>query len=95
MLIHKIFTKNEFIKIMSKGYFKGNTNDLKRGFIHLCFPHQKEFIINKYFKNKNYIVANIDSNKLINIKFEMKNELYPHLYGKLFYKDIISFYSNK
>lgn len=88
----KMEIKNEVLyKICLLKDFDGKAKEIKEseldkksGFIHLSFGYQVQNTINKFFKDTNFILAEIDTNKLNGIlKIESNKkggQKYPHLY---------------
>lgn len=82
--VYKILREKEWKEFNSLGYFAGNSDDQRDGFIHLSPANQIQRIINKYFSNDRplYILKFDDSNFLEKLVWEEAGSggLYPHLY---------------
>ncbi len=85
-------SEEEWIDFKKKKKYKGNGLDQKSGFIHLSTKKQLIQTINLHFKNNQKIVIlRFSSQDLKNsLKWELSrnNELFPHLYDSLNFKDI-------
>lgn len=90
---YKILTIVEFQKFMKDGKFLGTSLDLKDGYIHMSSTKQQmERVKNKYYKDEEVYLLEIDLTRLDNVKFEpiSNGDLYPHHYGILKFSDVVS-----
>lgn len=87
--VFKILRQDEWKDFKNKGYFIGNSDDIRDGFIHLSPKEQVQRIIKKYFANDRplFVVKYTDLNFLKMLRWELSNsgDLYPHLYNTPLY----------
>jgi uncharacterized protein (DUF952 family) len=83
--VYKIFTDNEWELFQETGQFKGSTDDLRDGFIHLSTKDQVAGVIERFFSGKRplYVAEFSGSEFLRRLTWETSasDEIYPHLYG--------------
>lgn len=56
------------------------------GFIHCCFEHQKQHVIQNYFSDKPYYILALDRSMLegvLKIEATVGTEAFPHIYDKI------------
>jgi uncharacterized protein (DUF952 family) len=96
--IYKILTEQEWNNFKEEGSFQGSLFDKKDGFIHLTFAHQYLAKMAKYFKGINPIYLVTIDPELLDEKNSLKveankmgGEKYPHIYGQIPIKAVISY----
>ncbi len=95
-VIYKILTPAEWQDFQKEGYFKGSSLDQKDGFIHAAFEDQYPNIIKKFFAGRRpLILVKLDVKLLATgcLKIEANQpggNKYPHLYGEIPFKAVIS-----
>lgn len=92
-IVYKILLKPEWEKFQELKEFAGTNMDLKDGYIHMSSTEeQMTRVKQKYYKDEEVYLLQIDSNKLDKLKYEpiSNGDLYPHQYGKLLLEHIIS-----
>jgi uncharacterized protein (DUF952 family) len=90
----KILTVIEYQNFMKGGEFLGSQLDLRDGYIHMSSTkEQMQRVKDKYYKNEEIYLLEIDLTKLDNLKFEpiSNGDIYPHQYGKLKVDDVVSY----
>jgi uncharacterized protein (DUF952 family) len=91
--VYKIFTKDEWNQFSKDGVFKGNPDDIRDGFIHLCNKEQLDFVLNKFFKDRDDLeIKKLSTESLReSLKWEgADDQLFPHYYADLKIEWIIS-----
>ena len=90
--LFRILSVDEWTKFKKKKIYKGNSIDKKSGFIHLSTQKQLKETINLYFKNNEKIIIikfnSKDLEKSLKWELSRNNELFPHLYNSLNFKDV-------
>jgi uncharacterized protein (DUF952 family) len=86
--IYKILTPVEWQNFQQSGRFIGTAFDQKDGFIHACFEHQIEFILNRFFSGQEPVVLKLNPSKFpasatLKVEAATSGEHYPHIYGEL------------
>jgi len=91
MKIFKIFKLEEYTSFLKDKKFKGNEHDQRDGFIHLCTQDQLETVVNKYYKNIEHKIVEINPDIYKEMKWEKASDLklYPHLYRELNIQDTL------
>lgn len=82
----KILTVTEWVQFQKIKQFAGTPLDLKDGYIHMSSTkEQMDRVKDKYYKNQDVYLLQINLDKLNNVKFELisNGDIYPHQYGKL------------
>ena len=91
MLIYKILLEDEFSELNRQCFSLGSQVDRKDGFIHFSKFDQVEETLGLHFSfSKSVYILGFDSGGMKKLVWEKSrnNELFPHLYGKLYAKDI-------
>ena len=85
--VYKVFTESEWDIFQENGQFKGSTDDLRDGFIHLSAKDQIAGVIERFFAGKHplYVAEFSDPEFIRRLKWEAStsNDLYPHLYDSV------------
>ena len=96
-IIYKILTPEEWSEFQKRGRFEGSPLDKRDGFIHLALEHQYPAILEKFFKEVDSVVLIKIDHDLLDagntLKIESNRvggEKFPHLYGALHAKAVIS-----
>ena len=92
VIIYKILLKNEWEQFQETKEFAGTSLDLKDKYIHMSSTkEQMERVKQKYYKDVEVYLLQINANKLDNLKYEpiSNGDLYPHQYGKLLLEHVI------
>lgn len=89
--IYKIFLKPEYDELSSIRLYSGNERDQEDGFIHFSTHKQTDYIIDKYYKGKDIVLAKIAVLNLNNEKLKWvekpSGEVFPHYYGSILAKN--------
>ena len=91
MIVYKILLEKEFLTLKNQKVLYGSTIDKKDGFIHLSTANQlKETLEIHFSKSKNVYILAFESTRLDGLVWETSrnNDLFPHLYGKIHFKNI-------
>lgn len=82
--VYKILREKEWKEFNAQGFYAGNSDDQRDGFIHLSPANQVQRIITKYYSNERtiYVVKFDNSDFLDTLVWEEAGSggLYPHLY---------------
>jgi len=96
MIILHITTKDDWQNASQKGYYEGDSLS-REGFVHCCFPHQLETVLNKWFPDRSgLLILKVETNRLTS-DFKCENleggtVLFPHVYGPIELTAVIEHY---
>lgn len=91
--VFKIFRKEEWTDFSARTTFEGSTDDVRDGFIHLSTQEQLDGTLAKHFaRDESVVLARVKTAGLpIKMEKSRDNLLFPHLYGTLRLRDVVSF----
>ena len=93
MMVYKIFLEDDYKSLKRYGVSMGSKVDQKDGFIHLSTSNQLKKTLQIHFANVsavNLLKLKIRSVKKLKWESSRNNELFPHLYGKIYTTSIHS-----
>lgn len=95
--IYKICQKTEWEQARETGVYTGSTVDKEDGFIHFSPIDLLKSTAEKYFKNQDAVILEVNTKSLNHIKWEEARggSLFPHLYGNLNVRQVVRIYDLK
>ncbi len=92
-MVYKIFLEDDYQSLKRYGVSIGSEVDQKEGFIHLSTASQLEKTLQIHFANVSTVYLlklKISSIKKLKWETSRNNELFPHLYGKIYTSSVHS-----
>ncbi len=92
--IFKVVPREAWSAAQREGVFQGSTIDLADGYIHFSAPHQVRETVAKHFAGQiDLLLIGVDERLLPDVlRWEVSRggELFPHLYGRLPLRAVVS-----